>query len=129
MLDGCYILDLPSVPELFITQDPTVNAMALGTDKPFIVVTTGLLDLMDAEETRFVVGHELGHVLSGHSVYRTMLYHLILLATRIAWMPLGYLGLRAIICGPGGVVPQVRAVLRPGRPAGRPGPVGRRAGP
>jgi len=99
MLDGCYILDLPDVPELFITQDPTVNAMALGTDKPFIVVTTGLLDLMDAEETRFVVGHELGHVLSGHSVYRTMLYHLILLARRIAWMPLGYIGLRAIIWG------------------------------
>src|SRR5690242_2171308 len=99
MLDGCYILDLPNVPELFITQDPNVNAMALGTDKPFIVVTTGLLDLMDAEETRFVVGHELGHVLSGHSVYRTMLYHLILLAKRIAWMPLGYIGLRAIIWG------------------------------
>ena len=38
-------------------------------------------------------------MLSGHSVYRTMLYHLILLAARIAWMPLGYLGLRAIIWG------------------------------
>ena len=99
MLDGCYILDLPNVPEVFVIQDPKVNAMALGTDKPFIVVTTGLLDLMDAEETRFVVGHELGHVLSGHAVYRTMLYHLILLAARIAWMPLGYIGLRAIIWG------------------------------
>ena len=99
MLDGCYILDLPNVPELFVIQDPKVNAMALGTDKPFIVVTTGLLDLMDAEESRFVVGHELGHILSGHTIYRTMLYHLILLAARIAWMPLGYLGLRAIIWG------------------------------
>ena len=99
MLDGCYILDLPNVPELFVIQDPKVNAMALGTDKPFIVVTTGLLDLMDAEESRFVVGHKLGHILSGHTIYRTMLYHLILLAARIAWMPLGYLGLRAIIWG------------------------------
>src|SRR5580700_6090805 len=43
MLDGCYILDLPNVPELFITQDPTVNAMALGTNNPFLVITTGLL--------------------------------------------------------------------------------------
>src|SRR6476619_549728 len=99
MLDGCYILDLPNVPELFVIQDHKVNAMALGTDKPFIVVTTGLLDLMDAEESRFVVGLELGHILSGHTIYRTMLYHLILLAARIAWMPLGYLGLRAIIWG------------------------------
>jgi Zn-dependent protease with chaperone function len=99
MLDGAYVLDLPVVPELFISQDPLVNAMTLGTDKPFIVITTGMVDLFDAEEMRFAIGHELGHVLSGHSVYRTMLYHLIRLATRIAWMPLGYLGLRGIIWG------------------------------
>src|SRR5215470_706353 len=99
LLDACYVLDLPTVPELFITQDPLVNAMALGADKPFIVITTGLVDLMDPEEARFIIGHEVGHVLSGHAVYRTMLFHLIRLATRIAWMPIGYLGLRAIIWG------------------------------
>ena len=97
--DGSYILDLPVVPELFIWQNPEVNAMALGTDKPFLVITTGLVNLCDPEELRFVIGHELGHVLSGHSVYRTMLFHLIRLAQRIAWMPIGYLGLRAIIWG------------------------------
>jgi Zn-dependent protease with chaperone function len=97
MLDGCYVLDLPTVPELFITQDPLVNAMTLGSDKPFIVITTGMVDLMDAEEMRYVIGHELGHVLSGHAVYRTMLYHLINLARRIAWMPIGYIGIQAIV--------------------------------
>ena len=97
--DGAYILDLPTVPELFITQDPMVNAMALGADKPFIVITTGMVNLYDPEELRFIIGHELGHVLSGHAVYRTMLFHLIRLAQRIAWMPIGYLGLRAIIWG------------------------------
>jgi Zn-dependent protease with chaperone function len=73
MLDGAYILDLPKIPELYITQDPLVNAMALGLDKPFIVINSGAVDLFDAEEMRFVIGHELGHVLSGHAVYRTML--------------------------------------------------------
>ncbi|MGE5291564.1 MAG: M48 family metallopeptidase [Micromonosporaceae bacterium] len=97
--DGSYVLDLPRVPELFITQSPLVNAMTLGSDRPFIVVTTGLVDLLDAEEMRYTVGHELGHVLSGHAVYRTMLFHLIRLAARIAWMPIGYIGLRAIIWG------------------------------
>jgi Zn-dependent protease with chaperone function len=97
--DGAYILDMDKVPELFVTQMPIVNAMALGTNNPFIVLNTGVVDLMDAEELRFVVGHELGHVLSGHAVYRTMLYNLIQLAARIAWMPLGYIGLRAIIWG------------------------------
>ncbi len=99
MLDGAYVLDLPRVPELFITQDPAVNAMALGTDKPFIVITTGMVDLMDPEEIRFVIGHELGHVLSGHSVYRTMLYYLIALAARLALVPFAWIGLKAVIWG------------------------------
>jgi hypothetical protein len=97
LLDGSAILDLPEVPELFISQMPIPNAMALGSDKPFIVITTGMVDLMDGEEMRFVIGHELGHVLSGHAVYRTMLFHLTRLAARMAWFAIGYIGLRVII--------------------------------
>ena len=96
--DGSYVLDLPEVPEVYVTQNPLVNAMALGRDKPFIVITTGMVNLYDPEELRWVVGHELGHVLSGHAVYRTMLLWLIQLAARIAWTPIG-LGLSAIIWG------------------------------
>src|SRR5690348_16081882 len=97
--DGSYILDLPDVPECYVIQSPIVNAMAIGRDRPFVVVTTGLVNLHDEEELRWVVGHELGHILSGHAVYRTMLLFLIQLAARIAWMPLGYIGLRGIIWG------------------------------
>ncbi|HTU07498.1 MAG TPA: M48 family metallopeptidase [Trebonia sp.] len=97
--DGSYILDLPDVPDCFVIQSPIVNAMAIGKDRPFIVITTGLVNLHDEEELRWVVGHELGHILSGHAVYRTMLLILIQLAARIAWMPIGYIGLRAIIWG------------------------------
>jgi Zn-dependent protease with chaperone function len=97
--DGSYILDLPEVPDVFVIQKPEVNAMAVGRDHPFIVITTGLVNLHDQEELRFVIGHELGHILSGHAVYRTMLLWLIQLAARIAWMPIGVLGLRAIIWG------------------------------
>src|ERR1017187_10157121 len=97
--DGAYVLDMEKVPELFISQDPIVNAMALGTNTPFIVLNSGLVDLLDAEELRAVIGHELGHILSGHSVYRTMLYNLIMLAQRIAWMPIGYPRLRGFIWG------------------------------
>src|SRR5215472_5071920 len=99
LLDGCYIMDLPVVPELYISQNPLVNAMTLGADKPFIVITTGMVDLMDPEEMRFIIGHELGHVLSGHAVYRTMLFHLINLARRVAFMALVYVGLQAIVWG------------------------------
>jgi len=86
------------VPEVYVTQNPLVNAMALGRDKPFIVITTGMVNLYDPEELRWVVGHELGHILSGHVVYRTMLLILLQLASRVAFLPIT-LGLGAIIWG------------------------------
>jgi Zn-dependent protease with chaperone function len=95
--DAAYTLDLPEVPELYVVQDPRVQASTLGIDRPFIVLTSGLVDLMDAEELRAVVGHEVGHILSGHAVYRTMLFHLTRLTTRSQWLPLGYWGLRAVV--------------------------------
>ena len=97
--DACYVLDLEKVPELYVVQQPLVNAMAVGLNEPFIVLNSGLVDLLDPEELRAVIGHEVGHILSGHAVYSTMLAILILLAARIAWMPIGYLGLRGIIWG------------------------------
>ncbi|NNH74183.1 M48 family metallopeptidase [Nocardia uniformis] len=95
--DAAEILDAPTIPEMFVLQDPRANAFTIGMDQPFIILTTGLLDLLDHEELRFVVGHELGHALSGHAVYRTMLMHLMRLAAGIGWMPIGGWALRAII--------------------------------
>ncbi|MFP3969436.1 M48 family metallopeptidase [Actinomadura fulvescens] len=97
--DACYILDLPEVPEVYVRQSPEPNAMALGSDRPFIVINTGLIDLLDDEELRFVIAHEVGHILSGHAVYQTMMQILISLGSRLAWLPLGNLGIAAIIIG------------------------------
>jgi Zn-dependent protease with chaperone function len=97
--DAAYILDLPEVPELYVIQDPVPNAMAIGVDHPFIVLNTGLIDLLDDEELRYVVAHEVGHILSGHAVYRTMMLILTSLGARLAWLPLGNLGIAAIIMG------------------------------
>jgi Zn-dependent protease with chaperone function len=97
LLDGASILDLPEVPELFITQYPVPNAMAIGFEKPMVVITTGMVELLDTEELRAVIGHELGHVLSGHSVYRTMYELLKRLAERPVFFTIGWVGLRVII--------------------------------
>src|SRR3984957_5000253 len=70
LLDSCYVLDLDTVPELYIVQEPLVNAVAVGLSDPFIVLNSGLVDLLDPEELRAVIGHEVGHILSGHAVYR-----------------------------------------------------------
>jgi Zn-dependent protease with chaperone function len=95
--DGARVLDLDEVPEVYVRQSPEVGVWTLGIDSPWLVVSTGALDLFDAEELRFAVGHELGHVLSGHAVYRTLLHHLLALATRVAWVPIAGLGLRAVV--------------------------------
>ncbi|RAY10718.1 peptidase M48 [Actinomadura craniellae] len=97
--DASYILDLPEVPELYVVQNPQPQAMAIGNDRPFLVVTTGLLDLHDDEELRFIVAHEVGHILSGHAVYRTMMMILTQLGARLAWVPLGNIGIAAILMG------------------------------
>ena len=97
VVDGSAVLDLDEVPDVFVAQGPYVNAHTLGIDKPWIVLTTGALDLYDEEELRFVIGHELGHVLSGHAVYRTLLHYLLAAATRVAWVPVAGLGLRAVV--------------------------------
>ncbi|MEU0188602.1 M48 family metallopeptidase [Streptomyces afghaniensis] len=97
--DACYILDLEKVPPMYVNQDPQPNAMCIGLDEPIIVVTTGLVELLDEEEMRAVVGHEVGHALSGHSVYRTILLFLTSLAVRVAWIPLGNIAIMAIVTG------------------------------
>jgi Zn-dependent protease with chaperone function len=98
LLDECVdVLDAPVKPEMFIMQSPAATAYTIGMDRPFIVISSGVYDLMTHDELRFVVGHELGHALSGHAVYRTMLMHLIRLASSFGFIPIGGWALRAIV--------------------------------
>jgi Zn-dependent protease with chaperone function len=97
VVDGARILDLDQPPETFISADPRANARTIGIERPYLELSSGLVDLLDEEELRFVIGHELGHILSGHAVYRSMLEHLLGLSRRIFFLPVGYLGLRALL--------------------------------
>src|SRR5207253_1231343 len=58
--------------ELYLMQQPFPNAFAIGMEKHTIVVTSGLVELLNEDELRGVLGHELGHIKSGHMLYRTM---------------------------------------------------------
>ena len=78
-------LDWPERPELYVTQTPDVNAGAVGFEKPFIILNSGTLGLLEREEQRTVLGHELGHIMSGHATYRTVA--LILLTVGIRNLP------------------------------------------
>jgi Zn-dependent protease with chaperone function len=97
LADVARILDAPEMPEVFVSANPVPNALTVGMNKPFIVISSGLVDLLDDEEMRFVLAHELGHSMSGHAVYQTLLQRLIQLSGVLNTIPMGGLGVRAIM--------------------------------
>ncbi|HEY7682743.1 MAG TPA: M48 family metallopeptidase [Gemmatimonadales bacterium] len=73
--------DWPTVPELYVSQTPVFNAGAYGVDSPFIVLHSAALELLDDDEVRVLLAHEMGHVMSGHSFYRTIAAILFLISS------------------------------------------------
>ena len=87
--EACAVLDMASEPALFLSQNPVANAFALGREMPTIVLHTGLVELLTEEELLGVIGHELGHIHCGHSVYRLMAWVVTTLASRFGATALG----------------------------------------
>lgn len=80
-------LDCDTRWDLYVSQTPVANAMAVGMDRPFIVVNSGMLTILDREERRNVLAHEVGHIMSGHATYTTIALLLILLGARnMPWL-------------------------------------------
>jgi Zn-dependent protease with chaperone function len=94
-------LDIKERPELYVSQTPHVNAGAIGVDKPFIVLNSATVQLLTEEELRFVLGHELGHVLSDHVLYKTMFHLLLRFGVGAAIIPFGGLALAAVLAALG----------------------------
>ena len=60
-------LSMPKV-EIFVTQDPVMNAFALGFYGPYtIVLNSGTIRYMTADELKMVVLHEMAHVKYHHT--------------------------------------------------------------
>jgi Zn-dependent protease with chaperone function len=76
----CEIMDLKEIPEVYVSQTPLVNAGAVGMSDPFIVLNSSMLEVLDHDEVEAVLAHEVGHILSGHVLYRTLLLLIMQLA-------------------------------------------------
>ncbi len=87
--------DWPYKPTVFVTQSPFFNASALGVKEPFIVLNSSLVRSFDELELKAVLAHEMAHVMSGHTLYKTLIW----LLTNISLMmlPVTQLLLRPII--------------------------------
>src|SRR3989304_313793 len=55
---------LPKVPDIYIIDDPALNAFATGRnpDKASVAITSGLLQKLNRDELQGVIGHEISHI-------------------------------------------------------------------
>lgn len=86
---ACKILEVPE-PEMYVTVDPKPNAFTYGHTKPFIQLTSGLIDLLSDEELFFAISHEVGHIKAGHVLYGTMARSISTIVTILGQATLGF---------------------------------------
>ncbi|TVQ21052.1 MAG: M48 family peptidase [Spirochaetaceae bacterium] len=97
LTEACRVLDVSDRPELYVTQNPMLNAGAVGVQKPFITLNSSMIDTLDDDETLAVIAHELAHILSGHVLYKTLLWFLLNAAAVFVRIPVAQLVLLGVL--------------------------------
>ena len=90
---------LQKMPDIYIIDDPALNAFATGRDpnKASVAITSGLLSKLNRDELQGVIGHELAHIKNRDVLL--MAITAVLLGTIVI---LAYMGSRMLIFGGGG---------------------------
>jgi Zn-dependent protease with chaperone function len=67
-----------SAPRLYVAEDPSLNAFAVGSPDGdgAVIVTRGLLEHLERDELQAVVAHEVGHIRNGDARLATVLFGL-----------------------------------------------------
>ena len=66
-------LDVRPLPRFYTQWGYNVNGYTTGyKEDTLLVLNTGTIDLLSENELRYVAGHEMGHVKSGHVLYHVM---------------------------------------------------------
>lgn len=71
--DTAKTLEIDIIPEIYTKWTYGLNAYTTGYQKDTILVLySGAVDLLPDSELKFIVGHEMGHIKSGHVLYHVM---------------------------------------------------------
>lgn len=68
----CDVINLPARPDLYLEWDYSINGSTIGVDHPIVVLTSGAIDLLSEHELLYLIGHEVGHIKSRHTLYHQM---------------------------------------------------------
>ena len=72
-VDTCNVIGLKDVPELATEWAYLISSYTVGGSKLRVVLSSGSVDLLDKEEQAFLMGQEIGHIVSGHLPYHMLL--------------------------------------------------------
>lgn len=71
--DVARTLEIDHIPEIYTEWTYGINAYTTGhKDDTILVLFTGAVDLMPEQELKYIIGHEMGHIKSGHVLYKVM---------------------------------------------------------
>ena len=82
-------IDLPSMPDVYIAAGVAISAFTAGTGKPMIVISAEAIDALTPDELLFVIGHEMGHIKSGHVLYYEIAEFLPVIGSIVGGLTLG----------------------------------------
>jgi Zn-dependent protease with chaperone function len=68
----CEIINLSSPPDFYLEKNAKINGFTVGVDNPIVVLATGMVDLLTDQELMYLIGHEIGHIKSRHTLYHQM---------------------------------------------------------
>lgn len=61
-------LGVKRLPDLYIHQDPYLNAFAMGFKHPYIIVlNSAVVENLESNEIKSIIGHEMGHLRFKHT--------------------------------------------------------------
>ncbi len=68
------ILSLPRMPRIYVTQNPVLNAYAMGFGRSYaIVINSGVIENLQMEEIRTIIAHEMGHIKFKHTQFLSLI--------------------------------------------------------
>ncbi len=96
LVEACQILDVASLPELYLFRGRGhISTYVIGVEKPIVGINLDGMEWLSSNELLYVLGHEIAHIKSQHMIYHQMAFVMPTLKNVLSSTTLGVGGLVA----------------------------------